>query len=123
MTYDNLKITIQQAEDILFNLFQIKGKASALPGEVDFNFRIKVENSEGYILKISRPDEDEGYLDFQQKLLQYVAENGEDLIAPKVVSDKAEKAIATIKDDFGNTRKVRLLTWISGRVWNSVNPL
>ena len=122
MEYNAIKITTQKAEEILFDVFKIKGSATSLPGEIDFNFRIKVDNSEGYILKISRPNEDENYLDFQQKLLQYVAENGEDLIAPKVVSDKAEKAIATIKDDFGNTRKVRLLTWISGRVWNSVNP-
>ena len=37
-----------------------------------FNFRIKVENSEEYVLKISRPDEDEAYLDFQQKIIQYI---------------------------------------------------
>ena len=122
MTYDNLKITIQQAEDILFNLFQIKGKASVLPGEVDFNFRIKVENSEGYILKISRPDEDEGYLDFQQKLLQYVEANGQNLIAPKVIKDKDGNAISEITDAFGKQRKVRLLSWVSGRVWSAVNP-
>ncbi|APG65378.1 peptidase M23 [Tenacibaculum todarodis] len=120
--YNQVKITTQKAEEILSEVFQIKGKAAILPGEIDFNFRIKVDNSEGYILKISRPNEDENYLDFQQKLLQYVAENGEDLIAPKVVNDKEGKVIATIKDDFGNTRKVRLLTWVSGRVWSSVNP-
>lgn len=122
MTYDNLKITIQQAEDMLFNLFKIKGKASALPGEVDFNFRIKVENSEGYILKISRPNEDEGYLDFQQKLLQYVEANGQNLIAPKVIKDKEGNAISEITDTFGKQRKVRLLSWVSGRVWSAVNP-
>ncbi|MDD7914848.1 phosphotransferase [Polaribacter ponticola] len=122
MEYNAIKITTQKAEEILFDVFKIKGTATSLPGEIDFNFRIKVDNSEGYILKISRPNEDENYLDFQQKLLQYVAENGEDLIAPKVVNEKEGKAIATIKDDFGNHRKVRLLTWISGRVWSSVNP-
>jgi len=122
MSYDNLKISTQQAEDILFECFNIKGNASTLPGEVDFNFRIKVANGDGYILKISRPDEIEGYLDFQQKLLQYVEVNGKNLIAPKVITDNNGNAISEITDDYGNHRKVRLLSWVSGRIWSSVNP-
>ena len=122
MSIDNLKISIQQAEDVLFKLFKIKGKALKLPGEVDFNFRIKIDNSEGYILKISRPDEDENYLDFQQQLLQFIEINGQNLIAPKVITDTSGNAISEITDDFGKKRKVRLLSWVSGRVWSQVNP-
>ena len=88
MNYTQIKISIQQAEKILFDLYNIKGTASELPGEVDFNFRIKTGDSEGYILKISRPNEDENYLDFQQQLLQHVEKNGQTLIAPKVIKDK-----------------------------------
>ncbi|WP_027125325.1 aminotransferase class III-fold pyridoxal phosphate-dependent enzyme [Gelidibacter mesophilus] len=122
MNYDNLKISNQQAEDILFKLFQIKGKATALPGELDFNFRIKVDNAEGYILKISRPNENENYLDFQQQLLQFVADHGKNLMAPKVISDTNGNAISKITDDFGKERHVRLLSWVSGRVCSGVNP-
>lgn len=122
MNYDNLKISTQQAENILSEVFNIEGNASMLPGEVDFNFRIKVENEEGYILKISRPDEDVTYLDFQQKLLQFVETNGQNLIAPKVIKDKNGNAISEIRDTHGKQRKVRLLSWISGRVWSTVNP-
>ncbi|WP_323027802.1 aminotransferase class III-fold pyridoxal phosphate-dependent enzyme [Gelidibacter japonicus] len=122
MNYDNLKISNQQAEEILFKLFQIKGKATALPGELDFNFRIKVDNDPGYILKISRPNEDENYLEFQQQLLQFVADHGQNLMAPKVISDTNGNAISKITDDFGKERHVRLLSWVSGRVWSGVNP-
>ncbi|WP_396635784.1 aminotransferase class III-fold pyridoxal phosphate-dependent enzyme [Maribacter sp. R77961] len=122
MNYANLKITNQQAEDILFNWFNIKGKVSELPGEIDFNFRIKIENEAGYVLKISRPNENEYYLDFQQNLLQYVEDHGKNLLAPKVIKDKNGAAITSFVDAHGHTRKVRLLTWISGRVWSGVNP-
>lgn len=122
MSYNNLIITTNQAEDILFDLFQIRGTASSLPGEVDFNFKIKVESGEGYILKISRPDEDSKYLDFQQQLLEFVEINGQNLIAPKVIKDKNGNSISEITDEYGKQRKVRLLSWISGRVWSSVNP-
>lgn len=27
-----------------------------------------------------------------------------------------------MKDDFGEVRKVRMLTWIDGRIWSTVNP-
>ncbi len=120
--YSKLQITEEQAETVLFNAFNITGKASRLPGELDFNFRIKIEDEEGYILKISRPDEDEGYLDFQQKLLQFVETNGQDLIAPKVIKDIHGFTISEVTDDYGNLRKVRLLSWVSGRVWSAVNP-
>ena len=122
MSYTNLQITIQQAESILWDLFNIRGTASTLPGEVDFNFRIKIEDEDRYILKISRPDEDETYLDFQQKLLQFVEGSKANITAPKVIRDKKGNSISEITDDFGNQRKVRLLSWISGRVWSDVNP-
>lgn len=122
MDYNSIKITSKQAEEILFKLFNIKGKASLLPGYVDFNFRIKIEGEEGFILKISRPDENEKYLDFQQNLLQTIEVSDEHLIAPKVVLDNKGNSISEITDDFGKKRFVRLLTWVSGRVWSEVNP-
>ncbi|NND79703.1 MAG: aminotransferase class III-fold pyridoxal phosphate-dependent enzyme, partial [Maribacter sp.] len=74
------------------------------------------------ILKVSRPNEDEAYLDFQQKLLQHIEAKQTDIIAPKVILDVNGAAIAEYVDDQGNSRKVRLLSWVSGRIWSSVNP-
>jgi 4-aminobutyrate aminotransferase-like enzyme/Ser/Thr protein kinase RdoA (MazF antagonist) len=122
MNYSNLKISCEKAQEILSELFDIQAIATELPGSVDFNFRIKIENHEGYILKVSRPDEDRTNLDFQQSLLQYVEGNGQHLIAPKVIQDKDGSNISTFTDGDGNLRYVRLLSWISGRVWSSVNP-
>lgn len=120
--YSELQISISQAEEILFQLYGIRGVASQLPGEIDFNFRIKLDNEEGYILKISRPNENVNYLDFQQKLLQFVEQKGSNITSPKVILDKENNAISEITDNYGKIRKVRLLTWVSGRVWSSVNP-
>lgn len=111
-----------QAEDILFKLYHIKGNATELPGELDFNFRIKDGHGAGYVLKISRPNEHENYLDFQQKILQFVEDSGQDLRAPKVVPDSYGNIISKITDNFGQDRHVRLLSWVSGRVWSAVNP-
>jgi 4-aminobutyrate aminotransferase-like enzyme/Ser/Thr protein kinase RdoA (MazF antagonist) len=122
MDYSTIKISSSEAEKILFELYNIKGKASSLPGYIDFNFRIKIENEEGYILKISRPEENKKYLDFQQHLLQSIEASDKNLIAPRVVTDKNNDSISEITDGFGKKRFVRMLTWVSGRVWSSVNP-
>lgn len=122
MDYNKLNITTEKAENILFELFKIEGIAIALPGELDFNFRIKIENKEGYILKISRPDDDENYLSFQQKLLHYVETNGQSIISPRAIPNKNGDIISSFIDTYGNKRNVRLLSWISGRVWSYVNP-
>lgn len=122
LDYSKIKITPEKAELLVLDLFNIKGSASSLPGEIDFNFRIKVPNGEGYILKVSRPGENENYLDFQQKLLQHIALVEPNLITPRVILDKTGNAISGFQDDKGNLRKVRLLTWVSGRVWSAVNP-
>lgn len=121
MEYNALKICDSKAEDILKRLFNIKGTASKLPGEVDFNFRIHLENHEEYVLKISRPDQDYNLLDFQQKLLFHIENNNEILIIPKPIRDIDGNYISEITDDFGNKRKVRLLTWIPGDLWNSIS--
>lgn len=122
MDYNTIKISASQAENILLELFGIKGIASSLPGELDFNFKITTEEGHGYVLKVSRPEEDESYLEFQQQLLQFAGANSNELTIPEVIKDKFGKVISEIKDKGGNKRKVRLLSWISGRVWSSVNP-
>ncbi|MCG2461608.1 phosphotransferase, partial [Flavobacteriaceae bacterium F89] len=120
--YSDLRISTQKAQDLLRDLFNIGGRVSPLPGDSDFNFRVGTDDGEGYILKISRPGEVGNYLDFQQQLLTYIDKNQKDLISPKVVKDKNGNPVSSFLDAFGNQRSVRLLTWVSGRLWSSVNP-
>jgi len=122
MKYNQQKIKLAEAEKILLKQYNIIGSASYLPGYVDFNFRIKDNNTHGYILKISRPGENKKYLEYQQELLQTLEISSERLVAPKVILDKNGSSISEITDKSGALRYVRLLTWISGRVWNAINP-
>ena len=116
------KMTTKQAEKILFETYAIAGKATILPGEIDANFKIKVEGKNQYILKISPENTDENELDFQQSILAFLADKNTSLITPKIVLDKNNQAISVISLDAKTTLKVRLLTWIDGRIWSSVNP-
>jgi len=121
-SYSELKISTHQAEEILYNSYRIKGTAIRLPGYVDYNFKIKTENGDCYILKISRPNADVNYILFLQDILLYLEKNAEELIAPKIVCDKEGNYTSEIFDENKNKQHVRLLTWISGRIWSHVNP-
>ncbi|HLV14446.1 MAG TPA: aminotransferase class III-fold pyridoxal phosphate-dependent enzyme [Xanthomarina sp.] len=118
--YSTIKILPEQALEIAQKHYNLEGKIKALPGELDFNFKISTK-SESYILKISRPNEDFEYLEFQQHIIQFLSKK--DLLAPKAFPDAQGKLISAIKDSHGNTRFIRLLSWIEGRLWSSVNPI
>jgi 4-aminobutyrate aminotransferase-like enzyme/Ser/Thr protein kinase RdoA (MazF antagonist) len=120
--YPKNKITAKEAEQIAHDLFGIKGMAYSLPGEVDFNFRIDSEN-ERYLLKVSRPEADLEYLTFQQEILQHVARSDQGIQSPLLLPDVHGALISEFKDSSGHARKVRMLTWMEGRLWSSVNPV
>jgi 4-aminobutyrate aminotransferase-like enzyme/Ser/Thr protein kinase RdoA (MazF antagonist) len=122
MEYQDLKIIPSQAEEILFEMYGIMGSAKELPGEVDFNFRIIVENKEGYVLKISRSDVDSNNNEFQNHLLNYLNSNKDGIIVPKVVKDKRGRYLSYFVDEYDSKRNVRLYSWVPGRVWSDVNP-
>ena len=65
MTYQNLLITTQQAEDFAKKYYGIIATAKSLPGFEDFNFRLKTNDNKTYILKISRGNTNLNILDFQ----------------------------------------------------------
>ena len=122
MMHNQIKTNAIQAEKILLDVYNISGTATILPGEIDANFKIKVDGKNQYILKISPENTDELELDFQQKILTFLSDKNPTLNAPKIVLDKNNKAISVISLDEKTTLKVRLLTWIDGRVWSAVNP-
>ena len=120
--YQKIKITAKEAEQITRDLYGIKGVAVSLPGEVDFNFRIDSEEAK-YLLKVSRPDANLEYLEFQQAILQYVAKSEVGILSPLPISDQEGDFISEYSDPSGKVRKVRLLSWMEGRLWSSVNPI
>jgi 4-aminobutyrate aminotransferase-like enzyme/Ser/Thr protein kinase RdoA (MazF antagonist) len=120
--YSEIKLSLEKAEALACDLFNIKGKAVSLPGELDFNFKIIPKLGQCFVLKVSRPNVNADYLDFQQKMLQHIEALDTDMVAPEVIVDTHGNMISSFVDEWGNHRKVRLLTWIPGRIWSSVNP-
>jgi len=120
--YPDILISNKQAESIVNELYGIRSAAVSLPGELDLNFKIKTPKGT-FLLKISRSDTDAAYLEFQQAILQYVAESDPEITSPVPIPDLHGSYISETVDETGNLRKVRLLTWMEGRLWSGVNPV
>ncbi len=114
-------ITNAEAEKILQQYYQKTGTATLLYGELDFNFKIK--STENYILKISHTETDEHFLAFQTTLHQHIEKTNPHFLFPQIITTPQGNAVVDYVDKQGVTRKVRLLSWVEGRLWSSVNPL
>lgn len=79
------KIEIELAQKILLDHFDLQGELSPLPGEIDFNFLVTIKGRPTYILKISRTDQDWSSIDFQVKILTYLAARDPAFSAPKII--------------------------------------
>ena len=122
MDYKKLILSTNEVEKIVKKEYGILGSASKLQGEIDINYKISTKNSQDYILKISRPDSTSDYLDFQIKILKFINSKNKNLPISKIILNQKNKNITEIVDSYGNKRIIRLLKWIPGRMWSSVNP-
>ena len=72
MGYEKLILSTKKVESIVQKNYGISGTALKLAGEIDINYKISIKNSKNYIFKISRPNIDEQYLDFQTKIIRFI---------------------------------------------------
>lgn len=105
----------------LLTHFGIQGNLKKLPGEVDLNYKVKTETG-SYIFKISRQDIDLPSLEFQSALLEHLEKTDQSLIAPRIIRDKNNQQVCVIYTDDGERLALRVLSWISGRIYHDVKP-
>lgn len=103
--------------------YGIKGKSESLPGELDFNFLIVSDEGIKYVLKVSRPDYNQEVFDFQEKLLSHLAQFGNGLNFPNLISTIKGETLIFVADSVGRMRAVRMLSWIEGSLWSSICPI
>ena len=120
--YSSVQITEKHAANIANHWYNLKGDIVPLPGEIDFNFKITT-SVDCYLLKVSRPDTDIEYIEYQNSILVHVhisrLVNNSPCVIPNVNGD----LISQISDENGRSIVVRLLSWMPGRLWSSVNPI
>ncbi|MCB0584210.1 MAG: phosphotransferase, partial [Phaeodactylibacter sp.] len=121
-SYTDLSISENRAEALALQHYGVKGKATPLPGEVDFNFRLDTAGGHSYTLKLSRPGADTGLLEMQTALLKRLEAAGLPLQLPLPKANKTGEFITPILDEHGQQRHLRLLSWVPGQVFAKASP-
>ncbi|MDX2246069.1 MAG: aminotransferase class III-fold pyridoxal phosphate-dependent enzyme [Bacteroidia bacterium] len=93
-----------------------------LPGELDLNFFVRASDKTSFILKVSHVGESRSELDMQNQAMLHLKDHPCELTLPCVLPNLEGEYISSIKDEAGNERFVRLLTWVEGKVWAKVTP-
>ena len=116
-----LVISEKRASQIVSQIYGFDCEASKLPGDIDLNFKITTKEDKCFILKITDVEGSDGFLDFQTKILAHISSKNLEIQVPKAVADKNGNLVNTIDSETGSI-KLRMLSWIDGRLWNKVNP-
>lgn len=120
--FSSIRITEGQASRMISELYGLKGEVVSLPGELDFNFRIRSGTST-HLFKVSRPGVDLQHVEFQQGILDHLSRSNPEVELPLTITDLRGRAVGETTDDMGRSRIVRLYSWIEGRIWSEVNPI
>ncbi len=105
-----------EVRQIVTNLYGLTGDYRELVSERDLSWRIRTDNGEAFVLKISNAAEPEGIVDLQVKTLEHVANVDPQLPVPRMIHTLADKAYDWIESTSGDRHMIRVLTYLQGDV-------
>ena len=120
--FQNISISIAQAEKIAQQYYSIKAVAKKLDGEVDLNFFLKSEDGTSYTLKISRPETQEEELIFQASLMKHLKKKNLPFQIPALIPAPDGSLFQKIRNEKNQEVWIRLQKWVPGKMLDEVNP-
>ena len=109
-----LDVPPQIAEAIALERWGISARATALTGERDCNFHLRVADGREFVMKFANPAEDAGVSEMQIKALRHIERVDPSLPVPRVIP-MADGAVETpAPHATGGIQRVRMLSWIPG---------
>ncbi len=99
--------------------FDIVGELKALVSDRDQNFSV-CNGSSDYVFKIANQDEDEGFLDFQNKALLHLAQTAPSLTLPRLVPAVGGQDMVEFTGKGDVPHLTRVLTYVPGRLFSDV---
>ncbi len=107
------QVPAAEAERLALELYGIQGRARALPGERDCNFRLAAADGREYVLKFVDPAADASILDCQVSVLRHLAEQAPGLAVPRIVQARDGGALGRGMVG-GVAHQLRLVTYLPG---------
>jgi 4-aminobutyrate aminotransferase-like enzyme/Ser/Thr protein kinase RdoA (MazF antagonist) len=89
-----------------------------LVGELDQNIYIRTKKDHEFILKIAHPDRSIDHLEMENQAMEFLVDKNTGLLLPKPVKSLSGELIVDISG-----QSMRLIKWLSGRLWKDINPI
>ncbi len=120
--FEGMSYSIQEVKDLIHDIYGLQGTLKQLPGELDFNYQLTLKDGTRYTFKIANPNEKKENLEFQNALMLHLLSKQLGLEIPQVIFSLEGQLITSIVDKEGKNRFTRLLSWVDGRPFATVNP-
>lgn len=116
-----MEFSLDLINELVKTNYGIQGGVHLLDGDVDYNYHIKTNEGNSYLLKICKPEVKEEEVEFQVDLLEFLNKKKLGFSIPAVVRNLKGETHFSLPID-ANTYIVRMHTWVDGRLLNAVNP-
>ena len=114
LTVAHVAMSEAEAARVLASRWGVRGRGARVATEKDDTFVITADDQRRYVLKISNPAEDPDEVDFEVRLLAHVARSGTNVPVPRLFPDRAGQLLVTLRDDAGQARQARLMSYVAG---------
>jgi 4-aminobutyrate aminotransferase-like enzyme/Ser/Thr protein kinase RdoA (MazF antagonist) len=113
-------LTVDEAQRVAEREFGMRGEARLLTSERDQNFLLRIEDGREFILKIANAAEDTAITAFQTGALEHLARHAPQIPVPRIVPTRSGTSSVRVEATAGQTHVVRLLTFLHGTPWRTV---
>lgn len=98
-------------------------QVTALPGEIDYNYRIQDNSGKNYLLKITRDNFVLEDLLFQNAMLQHIKKKELPVKTPALIENRKGDQMSFVGSDANTRHAMRLFEWLPGKTISSVHPI
>ena len=102
--------------------YGIEAAATRADGYADQTFLLQQNDAPAYVLKVSAAGGNESVTELQNAMLDHLAGRRMPLGVPRVLPDTAGRKLSVFTSKQGQTRKVRMLTFLSGDFAADLEP-
>ena len=104
--------SVNDATDLVLELYGLKGNAKILPSERDQNFLLESDSGDRYVFKIANALEDRNLLEAQNRAMTHLAK--QIAFCQQVVLTQRKNDISEVYSQGGVKHFVRLLAYLPG---------
>lgn len=109
-------ISIEQAEHLLLQHWQLEGKVSTLASYADRNFKIQAEAG-NFVLKIANPNWSYSDLDLENAALLHLEKSCAGLTLPKLIPALNGNYLLDFQTNSGKSCHLRVMSFVEGDVY------